>query len=63
MTEKYLEEEDGKFVKFLKKYSKILIFILALIACMIVYMSNKEVGIFEFILVLSWFIPSLIKKS
>ena len=62
MTEKYLEEEDSKFIKFLKEYSKIIIFILALIACIIVYLSNKEIGIFEFILVLTWFIPSFWKR-
>lgn len=61
MTEKSLDIEDSKFIKILKKYSTIIIFILSLIACIIVYLSNKEMGIFEFILVMSWFIPSIVK--
>ena len=62
MTEHFLEQEDSKFLKFIKKNSEIIIFIISMIGCFFVYEVNYQVGIFEIILVLSWFIPSFIKK-
>ena len=62
MTEHFLEQEDSKFLKFIKKHSTIIIFIISMIACFFVYEVNYQMGIFEIILVLSWFIPSFIKK-